>query len=127
MRESISVQNLGWGPAFIEKISVEVNGEIYETDPYGYLLETDAIEDISTINRLFPGRIIPANTEIELYEKETDSTSNVILSNTFKFSLDISNMPSYNENKAIIKIIYRNVYDDKWKISSNHTIPVEVD
>lgn len=127
--ESIRVKNLGLGPAFIERIKVIDNDKVYETDPYGYILETQPKDSISkvTFNRVIKGSIIPANDGVLLYSKTTNSTSVIFISNLFEFGVDIHNMPSFKKNKAVIEITYKNVYDDKWIIRSDKAIPVEVD
>ena len=125
--ESIWVTNQGLGPAFIDEIRILQNDKEYNTDPYGYLVSNYDREEISFINRIVPGRIIPANEGITLVKKVTDSTSQIVLSNTFEFPYEISQMPADNPNKAVIEIIYKNVYGDRWKISSDKSTPTEID
>ena len=125
--EKIWLSNRGLGPAFIEGIVIIDKEKVYETDPFGYLVQTNANEGTKTVNRLYPGRIVPAKDGVELYVKQIDSTSRIIISNLFEFPYDIQNMPTDNKEKLIIEIIYRSIYDDKWKIRSDMSSPVEVD
>ncbi|QCK15616.1 hypothetical protein [Mangrovivirga cuniculi] len=127
LTEKIWLANRGLGPAFIEKVAVIDEDKVYETDPYGYLYETNANENTVTINRLYPGRIIPANDGIELYVKGTNANSKIVLSDLFEFPYDIENMPSDNDNKVVVEITYKNIYDDKWTIRSDMTSPLVMD
>ena len=126
VKETIWLTNQGLGPAFIEQVSVLAQGNVYDTDPFGYISETQAKHETTFINRLSPGRIIPANEGMTIYEKNTDSNSTIVLSNIFEFSYEISQMPTDQADKAVIEIIYKNVYGDRWKIKSNQTTPVAV-
>ena len=127
IKETIWVSNQGLGPAFIENVNIIHEGEIYNTDPYGYISTIESNDKSTYINRLNSGRIIPANEGITIYEKITDSTSKIVISNFFAFSYEIDRMPTHNINKAVIEIVYKNVYGDKWKIRSNQTTPTEID
>ena len=126
IEETIWVSNQGLGPAFIDEINIIQDGERYRTDPYGFLTQNGRQREISYMNRIVPGKIIPANDGITLIKKRSDSTSSNFLSNTFEFSYDIVQMPTDKENKAVIEIIYRNVYGDRWVINSDVSIPNEL-
>ncbi len=127
--EKIWISNRGLGPAFIERIETEYNGQSFDLDPYGYLLENELNlkGEIITINRLYPGSVLPADDGLVLLEKSTDSSSAIVLSNTFQFPYDVKNMPSDKEQKVVIKITYRNVYGDEWIVSSDSSTPTPVE
>ena len=122
--ESVWITNQGLGPAFIDHVQILEGESVYDTDPYGYLSKMNAKNEISFINRIVPGRIIPVNTRVTALEKKTDSASAIILSNLFEYSYDIPQMPTDQMQKAVIEIQYRNVYGDRWSIRSDQTSPV---
>ena len=125
--ESIFIINQGLGPAFIKNINVQKDQEVYSLAPYEYLqkLKNYNSDDILYIDKLFEGRIIPADDKIVLIAKRTDSTS-LILGNTFDFHFNTIEQDSSQISKAIIEITYENVYGDKWKIRSDEAIAIEL-
>jgi hypothetical protein len=63
--------NNGIGPAFIRKIGIHYQGKFYEYDPanfYGRVYHKQHPEDTLgfIISNVSPGRLIPANTQIEM-------------------------------------------------------------
>lgn len=125
--EKLWLSNRGLGPAFIEKVAIVDNGERLDTDPYGFLYQAQHLAGESlTFNRLYKGRIIPANEGITLCEKATDSTSTVVLGNTFEFPYDIKGMPADDASKAVIEITYKSIYGDQWIVRSDRATPIEL-
>ena len=127
IKEGIWVSNQGLGPAFIEQVAIIEKGKLQTIDPFGFLKSNYDAKEISFVNRIFPGRIIPANDGFTIIEKNTDSSSKIILSNVFEYPYEINQMPSDKEEKAIIQIVYKSIYGDKWKISSDKTTPIKID
>ncbi len=135
IREELSMLNQGIGPAFIKSVEIISYGEVLKKDPYAYLSATAAKGETKNFNIIFPGRIIPAGEKIRLYEKETSKESQIILGNTFHFPYDVSNPildalltdSSGTAEKAIIRIIYSNVYDDSWEFRSDEPSPKSID
>lgn len=127
LKESIWISNKGLGPAFIENVRIISNEKTIETDPYGILSKTQAKNETTYFDRLYRGRIIPANDGVTTYEKITDSTSQVILKNYFKFPYEIYQITPDNPEKAIIEIIYKSIYGEKWQIRSDQSTPREIE
>ena len=127
MKESIWVSNRGLGPAFIEEVRIIDNNKTIETDPYGFLSEIQTGDRVSYFDRLYQGKIIPANDGLTTYEKVTDSTSQIILRNSFKFPYGVNSTTTNTQDAAVIEIIYKSVYGDTWKIRSDQTTPIKLD
>ena len=127
LKESIWISNKGLGPAFLEEVRIISDDKTIETDPYGYLSKVEVKDKVTYFDRLLRGRIIPANDRITTYEKITDSTSQIILGNYFEFPYDLNGMPSGNSKKAIIEIVYKSIYGEKWIIRSDITIPIKLE
>ena len=79
VEESIRLSNRGVGPAFVREIRVIEGGKVFETDPLGYLLAQDIYNrrKSTTVNRLLPGAVIPADERYEVYGKKLDSASDI--------------------------------------------------
>ena len=127
LNESIWVSNNGLGPAFLEEINIIDDGKTYNIDPHEFLSKTTAKNETLYIDKLYPGRIIPSNEGVTAYAKSTDSTSQITIADTFTFSYEISQIASESSEKAIIEIIYKSVYGEKWKIRSDQQTPTEID
>ena len=126
--EKIWFINRGLGPAFIEKISIVDSSGRHDTDLYGYFKKIDGNEDINFMKRAFPGTIIPVNERMVLYDKNTDSTSKVVLMNYFKYPFTKKTKhPGGKYDKAILEVYYKNVYGDRWKVRSDNHIPTQLD
>lgn len=125
--ERIWLTNRGLGPAFIEEIVIIDGDNSYETDLYGYFERLNSNKEAQSIERLYSGRIIPSNDGMTIYEKQTDSTSQILLSSHFKYPYQVKNMPTDNPEKAIIEITYKSVYNDRWKIRSDRSSPIELE
>ncbi|NAS11958.1 hypothetical protein [Poritiphilus flavus] len=127
LNESIWVSNKGLGPAFLEKISIIEDGQTLNMDPYEFLSKTPARTEVTYFDKLYPGRIIPANEGITTFEKVTDSTSQIIIGNIFKFSFKTGQTTNDGSERALIEIIYKSVYGEKWKIRSDQSTPAKID
>ncbi len=127
--ERINLINQGLGPAFIQKVSIIEKDTTYNLDPYSYLNQLDIYDKKETTfyNRIYKGTIISANHRTKIFEKRTDSTSKLILNNLFRFPYTIDGAQNIGLNKAVIEIVYENIYGDEWKIQSNKAIPKKLD
>ena len=126
--ESIFIMNQGLGPAFIRNISIEKDKKNYDLGPYEFLSQEKSFNREHTlyIDKLFAGRIIPADEKIVLVARKTDSLS-PNLSNIFDFHFNMADKSSAENTGAIIKITYENVYGDEWTIRSNKATTVELE
>lgn len=137
IEESIRLSNLGVGPAFVREVRVIEGDEVFETDPVGYLLDQDIYNrrKSTTVNRLLPGAVIPANNNFEIYGQVLDSTSTISLQETFRFPSvlveQLFDVPQsedeQNHRQATIEIVYENVYGDRWVARSDRHAPVALD
>ncbi len=125
--ESIFIMNQGLGPAFIENFKIVNKGSTYSLNPNEYLSKIDGFDqdEIIYIDKLFEGRIIPADDKIVLLAKKTDSLSKMRLGEIFDFHFNSNNNVN-DDNKVFIEIEYKNVYGDKWVIRSDKAVAVEL-
>lgn len=127
--ERINVTNQGLGPAFIQEVRIIEKDTTYNLDPYSYINQLDDYDKKETTyyNRIYKGTIVSANHRTKIFEKRTGSTSKLILNNLFKFPYTIDTDQNKIVDKAVIEIVYENVYGDEWKIQSNKAIPEKLD
>lgn len=128
VNERIWLQNDGLGPAFIEKVIIIDSLGKHEGDVFDYFEKVNGNRRSKRVTRLPKGFIIPKNDGLTVYSKYTDiDSSKVVLSNYFEMPYEISRMPTDKQNKAIIEVYYKSVYDDKWKVRSDSPTPIELD
>jgi len=127
INERIWIENRGLGPAFIEKILVKKDENIHNGDLHSYFENINGNEGEKGIRRIYTNYVIPENDGLTLYNKISDSSSTVFLSRYFEYPYLVENVPTENPNKAIIEIYYKNVYGDRWKISSDQSVPEKLD
>ncbi len=125
--EKIAIRNLGLGPAFVYKILIKKENNTYEGDLYSYFDSINSNKNAISMKRTDGHFIIPKNENITIYEKESTPNSEVFLAYYFEYSVEIFKNSDENPNKAVIEIYYKNVYGDRWKISSDQSIPVVLD
>ena len=134
--ELIRVSNRGMGPAFLREVRIIDGEDVFETDPVGYLIEKGLHNRrmATSINRLLPGAVIPANQQLEVYGKKLDSASTVTLRGKFSFPVilkDLFNMPDHQMDQSIDKVIieieYESIYGDRWVARSNRYAPEALD
>jgi hypothetical protein len=127
MNERVWIENRGLGPAFIEKFTIIKEGNVFQGDLFSYFEKINQNKGAVGIKRFYSNFILPANEGRTLYEKNSDSTSKIFLSNYFKYPLEMQGVPVEKSDKAIIEIYYKNVYGDRWKISSDQSVPEALD
>lgn len=111
--------NDGIGPAFLERISVEHEGIDHEMDPYDFFVFKIKKEDSTITNvrysNLRVGRVVPAGETIEVLAVLGSKTNADKIEQWF------------GEGNAALKITYRSVYDQQWKVSGLANPPVPLD
>ncbi len=126
VNERIWIENRGLGPAFIHKILISDSLGEHQVDLHEYFENINSNKNEVGVRRIFPGLIIPKNDGMTLYQKYSDSTSNVILGKYFKYPYKTGNLPNTESPVAEIIIYYTNVYGDQWKIESHRSVPIKV-
>ncbi|MBC8112570.1 MAG: hypothetical protein H7Y04_16075 [Verrucomicrobia bacterium] len=102
--------NNGIGPAFIEEIKIIYKNKAYSYDPVTFYKEEylkqnkrDTIRFISS--NVFKGMVIPANGKLNMIE----------ILNSEKYVNRAQNL--FGNETAKVEIIYKSVYDEKWRVS----------
>lgn len=111
--------NDGIGPAFLEDISIMHDGVEYEMDPYDFFATKIKKEDSTITNvrysNLRIGRVVPAGETIEVLAVLDSQTNAEKLEEWF------------GNGTATLKITYRSVYDQQWKVSGLANPPEQLD
>jgi|GEM_PF-3360152 len=125
--ETIAIRNRGLGPAFVYKFLVKQDNAVHEGDLFSYFDSINDNKNALSMKRMVGDFIIPKNEEVIIYEKETTPNSDVFLGKYFEYPLEILRVSEETDDKAIIEIYYKNVYGDRWVISSNKSAPEALD
>lgn len=80
LTEAVWIENRGLGPAFVESVKIIDEEGAFETDPYDYVRKRLEADEIKHYNRLYAGRILPADEGFTMVRKRTDSTSTMLFS-----------------------------------------------
>lgn len=124
----IFVGNEGLGPAYIESVSILDGDSVHETDPYRYL--SPRLSEMDTVftnhlyvDLLFPGRAIPAAERVTMLRHPLNTQYGNLLIKTFAFP-DYGFFPvDPSHPGAVVRIIYKSIYGDRWEIRSDETVP----
>ncbi len=113
------LENNGIGPAIIKHVEVQKGaGKIY-TDFIDYLTATIQPED--SINffyaSIYPGRLIPANEEINVFGVRKNCTAKGIT--------NLQNILNHEELR--IEIEYESIYQERWKVNNRNSIPQKLE
>jgi len=115
------VKNNGIGPAFVKSIKIMYNGKEFETDLFRFLHENipemDSIENIFHSN-IHPGQLIPAGQSIAILEVNNSISDSKKLVQLLKILQD------QNLN---IELIYKSVYDERWKLTFDNNLPEKIE
>ena len=114
---SLVLENNGIGPAFIESVTTSYKDSIYNLDLPKFFFQktsiTDSIKNIQYSN-IYKGLLIPAGKSHKMISSMDRSNGlkirNVIYSDEFKDTFDL-------------KIIYRSIYNKKWRVSLQKPTP----
>ena len=132
-RSYLFARNTGIGPALIEDIVVRYQGREIRQDPYDFFLEVrpEALRDDGlSVDRLIPGRLVPAGEWINMLGSEGDGQRMAgTLMGVFDVGevpqawYDARGIPKSGPDKAIVEVTYRSVYGDRWRVSSDSIVP----
>jgi hypothetical protein len=133
-RSYVFARNTGVGPALIEDVVLRYQGREIRQDPYDFLLEVrpeSARDDGLSVDRLIPGRLVPAGEWINMLGSEGDGQR---MAGVLMGLFDIGEVPQSwydargivksGPNKAIIEVTYQSVYGDRWRVSSDNPVPM---
>lgn len=116
---SLNLSNNGIGPAFIDDIKIIFEDSIFHTDPQGFFSYLE--EKCDTINHLSfmysnigKGRLIPAGKSIPMI-KITDAPNGI------KTLIEI-----FGNQKAIVEIRYKSIYDEVWAVQGIASPPKKI-
>ncbi|HAS42879.1 MAG TPA: hypothetical protein DCS93_20535 [Microscillaceae bacterium] len=112
------LKNDGIGPAFIESVEIVYKGKKYPYDLPVFMSKSmpDSIKKIKRMSHsnIYEGQMIPAGTTIPLlaiHNSREDADKLVIL------------LRSLKKEGLQLHIIYRSVYEERWRLSFDSTIP----
>ena len=114
------LSNDGIGPAFIESVKVTYQGKEYEMDLPNFLAsQVPAMDTINNylFSNIYRGKMIAAGEVIEIIK----ANNSMKVANQLKAVLD-----QLNDEGLNYEIIYRSVYDDKWRLTGDSSIPEEL-
>lgn len=114
------LRNLGTGPAIIESRRIYLDNKWLDVD-FGDFLEEQFIKNDTTISiqsaSISRGTAIPANESITLVKVYMPKK---------KFPNLLEWFTKVQEDGVDYEVIYRSLYQEKWKININSDIPIEL-
>lgn len=122
----ISLKNHGVGPAILQSVIIEYEGERYNVKDYDdnlinllstIAMELDSLKYVS-VSTLDVGIAIPANTSYEIFRVSESPKDFQILTETL-YRLENSGLK--------YEIVYKSIQDEKWMIDSESDGPVKLD
>lgn len=112
------LSNSGIGPAIIESVEINYQDSVYQMDfptfIYNYIPETDTLENIFHSN-VYPGMLIPAEKVINIIEVIDDEATAIALAQMVG-ELDFE-----------MTIVYKSIYEERWKLSTETGTPELLD
>lgn len=112
--------NNGIGPAFIESVRVKYEGKEYDKDLPSLLLSIDVgFDTLSSVSysNIYAGRMIPAGERVEILAVDNSLEDARLL---LKILADLQ------ENGFDFELIYRSIYEEKWRLTANSTVPEKI-
>jgi hypothetical protein len=127
----IALRNVGLGPAKIEQIRIRYEGKSFDGDPYQYYAQLAGAKvpaDRLYRDRVLPGMLIPAGTDLQMLGSSNSSIMYSELLRTFQFVAVQDPRPSEETtaapaNRAVLEIEYASVYGERWRVRSDRVIP----
>ncbi len=117
---NVVLANEGIGPAFVESVKIKYEGKTYDMDLPKFLANhVPAMDTVKNyfFSNVYPGRMIPAGEDIEVLSAN----------NSMKTANDLEKvLAELSENGLDYEIIYRSVYNDRWKLTGENSIPKEL-
>ena len=121
---SLSIQNYGVGPAIIESVKFQYQGEEYDLKDYdNYLFKfiksldsaLDSIKQVDT-SSLDPGMAIPPNSNYRIFE----------ISSAKDYQMFLNRFPLLDKELRY-EIRYKSIQDEHWVIREDSDGPVKLD
>jgi hypothetical protein len=122
----LTLRNAGIGPALIDDVRIRRKGEEFAGDPFDFLSEERpaALPGLG-VDKIQPGRLIPAGESIRMLEIEGGEPGQRLLVELLK-TFEIAEVPrswyAAGQDKAVIEITYSSVYGDKWRVRSDRIV-----
>lgn len=125
---NVHVTNNGTGPAFVKAIEVRYSKLSVKDDPYGFYLQlykdsTSQMPGYLFLDRVFPGRLIPAGQSVEMLAVHRSPDKVEEFNRLFQ---DDPDPQIQRTKKATIIITYSSVYGDTWVTQSDWQSPKAV-
>lgn len=113
--------NNGIGPAFVESMKIKHDGKTYDGDfsqfLYNHVPEMDSIHNILHSN-VYTGMLIPAGKRINMIEVDNSKEDAIKL---------LKLMTKLREQELDYELIYRSIYHERWRLTSQSSTPVLLD
>jgi hypothetical protein len=128
----ITLRNDGVGPARIEAFHIHHKGRTRDVDPYEFYLASkpDAPMGRLAVDKVTPGRLLPANTTIQMFGVSGGPDRPLILAEMLKlFALAdvprawLVSIGAVDSEKAVMEVVYSSVYGDRWRLRSDQLVP----
>jgi hypothetical protein len=133
---NITLSNAGIGPALIDDIRVRYQGREHVGDVHDFYISLHPKSDsVLSINKILPGRLIPAGVSIDMLGMQVTNASErgvflVELLHLFEVAEVArswyANVGAAGKEKAVIEITYSSVYGDRWRLRSDRFVPEEL-
>ena len=130
---NLAVRNTGIGPAKIEQMRILYRGKEVETDPYEFYLLSHPDAVGIGVDKVLPGRLIPAGEWVRMLEASGGEKGYTFLPELLKL-FEIAEVPrawytatkTEGGDKAVVEITYASVYGDRWRVRSDRLVPDEL-
>jgi hypothetical protein len=128
----LTLRNDGVGPARLESVQIHFKGQTTAIDPYDFFLaqRTDPQPPGLAVDRVTPGRLLPANATIQMLGISGSADRTKILGEMLRTFALADAPPSWLDalqarggDKAVIDIVFSSVYGDRWRIRSDQQVP----
>jgi hypothetical protein len=127
----ITLRNDGVGPARIEAFRIHYKGTTRDVDPYEYYLALKPAAPTSrlTVDKPTPGRLMPANTTIQMFGVAGADREPMLAEMLRVFALAdvprawLVSMGAVDTEKAVMDVVYSSVYGDRWRLRSDQFVP----
>ena len=127
---SITLRNDGVGPARVDAFRIHYQGRIHDVDPYDFYVGLKPEGAQLSVDRMTPGRLLPANTTIQMLGTGGGPDRVRILAEMLKvFALAdvppawLVSLGAAGMGKAVLEVDYSSVYGDRWRLRSDQLVP----
>lgn len=129
----IAVRNSGVGPALIEDVVIHYQGREIKQDPYDFYLDVrpESPSEGLSVDKLIPGRLISAGEWVLALGSEGDAAPAMVAELLSLFELgevpkswyDAVGVPVHGPDKAVVEVVYKSVYGERWHVRSDRVVP----